>query len=106
MRIKCNIHQKINTNRGWFRPAPQNKIAMQIINEKEFSIVFGMGTAKVYVEESKTNYYVSIQPHKYAMAVVGGEKVSKKQAKDMRAAIDVVYKEYESKNAGWKWVQK
>lgn len=57
---------------------------MQIINEKEFSGVFGMGTAKVYVEE----------------------KVSKKQAKDMQAAIDVVYKEYESKNAGWKWVQK
>ena len=38
--------------------------------------------------------------------VVVEEKVSKKQAKDMQAAIDVVYKEYESKNAGWKWVQK
>lgn len=79
---------------------------MQIINEKEFSCVFGMGTAKVYVEESKTNYYISIQPHKYAMPVVVEEKVSKKQAKNMQAAIDVVYKEYESKNAGWKWVQK
>lgn len=79
---------------------------MQIINEKEFSCVFGMGTAKVYVEESETNYYVSIQPHKYAMPVVVEEKVSKKQAKDMQAAIDVIYKEYESKNAGWKWVQK
>ena len=45
-------------------------------------------------------------PHKYAMPVVVEEKVSKKQAKDMQAAIDVVYKEYESKNAGWKWVQK
>jgi hypothetical protein len=47
---------------------------MQIINEKEFSGVFGMGTAKVYVEESKTNYYVSIQPHKYAIARNGRGK--------------------------------
>lgn len=49
---------------------------------------------------------MKLYDNKYPISDNAELRVSKKQAKDMQAAIDVVYKEYESKNTGWKWVQK
>lgn len=79
---------------------------MQIITEKEFARDFPMGFARVYVEESRTNYYVTIHPFQYALPVTLSWKVSKRQAKTMQDAIDIIYADYESRNGGWKWVQK
>ena len=82
---------------------------MNIVQSKEEILHFPEGRkAVVYIDESKTNYYVSFRPITKALpkgwaSTIGPIKVKKTRiVSNMLAAVNVAYKEY-MKDDIWLW---
>ena len=75
----------------------------RIINAREAALTFPQGRSNVEVEESKTNYYVTIRPHGWVGAIVEFHKVSKRKAYNMLDAAMIAYHEYMEAGNKWNW---
>lgn len=75
----------------------------QIIDSREAICTFPQGRARVEVEESKTNYYVTIRPAGWAGAIVEFHTVPKRKAYNMLHAAQIAYQEYMKAGNKWNW---
>lgn len=71
----------------------------KIINETETTVYFpGYGVYKIYVEESKCNWYVTLHRAGWACPSTIGWKASKRDCKTARAAYLAVFEEAKKLN--------
>lgn len=76
---------------------------MTIIQTREATMNFPENRrARVYVEESKTNYYVAFQPIGWASWFQPIKVKKSRLVSNMLAAVNAAYKEY-MKNDIWNW---
>lgn len=75
----------------------------KIINSRYATMNFPQGRAHVEVEESVTNYYVSVRPIEWQGFVIEYYKVPKKSVYNMMHAVEVAYKDYMDAGNKWNW---